>query len=427
MVGPGVKDMRETGQRSLARSAPYDAVILGAGPAGLLLARELAANGLTVIVVSPRVRRALAASYGLWLDEAEDGGIEDCLEAVWPTATVRVSDERVHVLRRSYARVSPARLLDKLHAQCLAREVRFLEEAADQLVHDAEGTTVRLEAGGEVRARLVVDATGHAARFIERDRTVRPALQMAYGLYLDDAELPWDDGSALLMDLRPAVPGEDERQPSFLYALRRPDGHALVEETSLVGTPPVPERELERRLRARLKRLGAVGREVGEEISCIPLARPLPDVGQRVLGFGAAGGLVHPVTGNMLPAVLLRARPLAEELARAFHDGTPAPALGPLGWRALWNEERRAAREIQLIGMEVLRLLDGERLRVFFDAYFTITGDEWPALMGFEASADDIAPALERVVNAFPFGLKLRASRAIRRRGRLSSRAPRRA
>lgn len=419
--------MRESGQRSVAPPSPYDVAILGAGPAGLVLARELAANGLSVIVVSPRVRRALAASYGLWLDEAERGGIEDCLEAVWPRATVRISDQTVHVLRRPYARVSPTRLLDKLQAQALARGVRFLEEAADQLVHDDEGTTTQLEAGGELRARLVVDATGHAARFITRARSERPARQMSYGLYLEDARLPWDDGSALLMDLRPALPDEDEQQPSLLYALRRPDGHALLEETSLVASPPVPERELERRLRARIARLGVTGVEVGEEISCIPLGRPLPDLDQRVFGFGAAGGLVHPVTGNMLPAALSRAGSVAAAVARALHEGTRAPAVAALAWRALWDDERREAREIQLLGMEVLRLLDGPRLRAFFDAYFTITGDEWPALLGFDTSADEIAPALERVVQAFPFGLKRRVSRAMRRRGRPSSRAPRRA
>lgn len=427
MAGPGTKDMREAGQRTLRLSSAYDVVVLGAGPAGLLFARDLAANGLSVIVVSPRVRRALAASYGLWRDEAEAGGIGDCLEAVWPRATVRISDERAHVLERPYARVAPARLLDKLRAQALAREVRFLEEAADELVHDDEGTTVRLEAGGELRTRLVVDATGHAARFIARERSAVHASQMSYGVYLDDAYLPWDDGSALLMDLRPALPDEDERQPSFLYALLRPDGHALVEETSLVGAPPVPERELERRLRARMARLGVRGREVGEEISCLPLGRPLPDLEQRVLGFGAAGGLVHPVTGNMLPAVLSQSRPLADELARAFDDGTLAPALAPRGWRALWTEERREAREIQVIGMEVLRLLDGEHLRGFFDTYFTTSGERWSSLLGFDADADETGAALERVVHAFPFGLKLRASRAIRRRGRRSSRAPRRA
>lgn len=403
-------EMREAGHRSRGPSSRYDVAVLGAGPAGVLLARELATNGLSVIVVSPRVRRSLAATYGLWLDEAEAGGVSDCLEAVWPAATVRISDERAHVLNRPYARVDSLRMHEKLHAQALARDVRFLTDAADALAHDDEGTTVQLETGGEVDARLVIDATGHSTRFISREREDKPALQMAYGVFLDNAELPGHDGTAVIMDLRAPGPGEDERQPSFLYAVRREDGHALVEETSLVASPAVPEKELARRLRVRMRHLGISGREVGDEISCIPLGRPLPQEDQRVLGFGAAGGMVHPATGYMLGGVLTRAAPFARELARGFRDGLPPGELGPFGWRALWPSWRRDARELQVFGMEVLRLLDGEGTRAFFDAYFTAAGEKWPALMSFDAPTDEIAFVMERVFKDFPFALKVRAS-----------------
>ncbi len=426
--------MREAGQPPSDRSR-YDVAVLGAGPAGLLLAREIAANGLSVIVVSPRTRRALSASYGLWRDEAEAGGILDCLESIWPTATVRISDERAHVLSRPYARVDGAKLQEKLRAQALARGVRFLEDAADELGHDAEGSTVKLETGGEVKARLVVDCSGHSTRLLARRRDERPALQMAYGLFLEDAVLPFDEESAMLMDLRAASPGAHEEQPSFLYAVRRPDGCALARETSLVGTPPVPEKVLEERLRRRMRSFGIRGRERGVEISCLPLGRPLPDDDQRVLGFGAAGGLVHPVTGNMLGGMLTRAAPLAREIARFYLDGVPAERLGRCAWRALWPEQRRAAREQLLSVMDLLRGLDGHGLRELFDGYFTVAGPEWPALFAFDQSADELAAVLGRVLETYPFSLRLRASllRALRhgrpriRRGRAppSSPAPR--
>lgn len=403
-------EMREAGHRSRDPSPRYDVAVLGAGPAGVLLARELATHGLSVIVVSPRVRRSLAAIYGLWLDEAEAGSVADCLEAVWPAATVRISDERAHVLNRTYARVDSVRLQQKLLAQALERDVRFLEDAADALGHDDEGTTVQLETGGEVNARLVIDATGHSTRFIARDREEKPAIQMAYGIFLDDAKLPDDDGTAVIMDLRAPGPREEERQPSFLYALRREDGRALVEETSLVASPAVPEKELARRLRVRMQHLGISGREVGDEISCIPLGRPLPHEDQRVLGFGAAGGMVHPATGYMLGGVLTRAAPFARELAKGLQDGVPPSELGRFGWRALWPPWRREAHELHVFGMEVLRLLDGEGTRTFFDAYFSAAGERWPALMSFDARTDEIAPVMERVFKDFPLALKLRAS-----------------
>lgn len=417
MFGATRNRLREVGQPSGSLREPYDVAVLGEGPAGLLLARELAGHGLDVICVSPRLRRGLPASYGLWLDEAKAGGIGDCLEAVWPTATVRISDARAHVLARPYARVDPERMHEKLRAQCLARDVRFLEDAATHLAHDDDGTTVMLETGGVLRALLVVDATGHSSPFVEKPHDPRPATQMAYGLLLEDARLP-EGETALIMDLRPAIPGEGESQPSFLYALGRPDGHALVEETSLVATPPVSERVLERRLRARMARMGLRGREVGDEISCIPLGRPLPFLDQRVLGFGAAGGMVHPATGYMLAGVLSRAAPVAAAVAEAVRVGAPVKDLAPLGWQALWPEERRIARTLHVFGMEVMRELDGEGLRTFFDAYFTAAGEEWPALLSFDARASDITALMERVFRDFPLALKMRASLLLTRRYR---------
>merc|ERR1719379_3404413 len=88
----------------------------------------------------------------------------------------------------------------------------------------------------------------------------------------------------------------EKRIPSFLYVLPS-KGKVFLEETCLVSKVQVPFDELKRRLYRRLAKLNISIPEsaiIEEEASWIPMGGPLPKAPQKVLGFGAAAGFVHP-------------------------------------------------------------------------------------------------------------------------------------
>ena len=57
----------------------YDVAICGAGPAGLATAAECAARGLKVCVADPALGRDWPNNYGVWIDEVEPLGFDDCV------------------------------------------------------------------------------------------------------------------------------------------------------------------------------------------------------------------------------------------------------------------------------------------------------------------------------------------------------------
>ena len=64
---------------SSSSAATLDVAVVGAGPAGLALAAELAATGLSVALVSPESK--FVNNYGVWLDEFQALGLEHTLDA----------------------------------------------------------------------------------------------------------------------------------------------------------------------------------------------------------------------------------------------------------------------------------------------------------------------------------------------------------
>eukprot|EP00955_Chlamydomonas_euryale_P102005 365387-Chlamydomonas_euryale.AAC.12 len=72
-----------------AATAPYvDLIVAGAGPAGVSLAQRVASQGFRVCVVDPDPLAVWVNNYGVWLDEFQEFGLEDCLHMVWPKAQV---------------------------------------------------------------------------------------------------------------------------------------------------------------------------------------------------------------------------------------------------------------------------------------------------------------------------------------------------
>lgn len=363
-----------------------DLLIVGAGPAGLALGAAAKTHGLRVLVVDPRPDRPWTNNYGVWLDELDALGLGGVLRRSWPQSRVCLDADRSVLLPRAYGQVDA----DALRAR-LACPIRQGEAMA------LEANAVRLADGTVLNAKVVVDASGHGSPFVRRRGGRSPGVQRAWGATLRVDGHPWPLDEMRLMDFT-AAPGA-EGDPSFLYVMPYGPDRVFVEETSLVGRPPVAFEVLEARLQARLHGLGVEVRAVGEVERChIPMGVPLPDLDQPVLAFGGAASMVHPATGYMLTSVLRQAEVVATALA--------AEPTAAAGWAALWPRERRRVWTILTYGMEVLLTLDQAQIQRFFAGFFE--ADDWAAFLAGTQRVPELTATMRQVFARVPLGLKAR-------------------
>ncbi len=368
-----------------------DVLVLGAGPAGLAVAAALLDRGLRVGLVAPDLGDGPPAwrpTYCAWEDELAEVGHADVVDQRWPGAVASFGGGRRHDLDRAYARVDKARLAARLAARAAAA-ARF-PTTVRGATHHATHTELAL-ADGTVAAAVVIDATGQPSALLRPPSRPAPAFQTAVGRHLD-GPTPWPADRAVLMDFDPAPLGADDAPPTFLYVLPLADGRVFVEETALAARPAVPADLLRARLDRRLAALGVrAPADPQEEWVSITMGGAIP-ADPRVLGFGAAAGMVHPATGYLLPRVLGAADRLADAVVAGLSDG-PARAVAA-GWDALWPPDRRARRALYRFGLEALLAMDPPTTRAFFDAFFRLPAADWAGYL----SDRHPAPALRRVL-----------------------------
>jgi lycopene beta-cyclase len=360
-----------------------DVVVVGAGPAGLALAGQASARGLAVTVVDPAPRRRWGRTFGLWDDELDDPGLRSTIAAVHHRVSV-VGSRRVDVAR-SYAVFDTDRLQQALWDRCTGVEVRTARVTGAG--RTGLGWSVEVADGEPARAAVVVDCSGARRAVLGRVPGVR-AEQVAFGLEVDRAALGLAPGEAVFMDWRDDH-GEGG-EATFLYALDRGEGRALAEETSLARRPGADPGLLERRLRARLAARG-VPVEAGAPVERVrfPLDVPVPDRSGPV-GFGAAGGMVHPASGYSVAASLALAGPLAAALADGLAAGGPAEAMSR-GHDALWPRRARLARSLHERGLWVLLGLQPGLIPSFFETFLALRPATWA---GYLAAPADLRATL---------------------------------
>jgi len=436
-------------------TATVDALVVGAGPAGLALAAALAARGLTVTLASRD--EPFVNTYGVWTDEFEALGLAHTLEATWPTARCHFGEGPPTVVARGYGRVNRAALRAALVQRCADAGVRFVEGELDTAgVADSASPSTPLTAtladGTPLTARMVTLACGAAAGRLLSYPADRPrvAAQTAYGVEADvDGWGGAHEADAMLfMDFRrhhaglapgtaasltpanhPAggqgLWGTGAEAPSFLYAMPAADGEGggggeggapppragrrrvFLEETCLVARPPLPFAVLQRRLARRLAAAGvSVAAVVDEEWSYIPVGGPLPLSSNPLTAFGAAAGMVHPATGYSVARSLAAADAVADAVAAALASGAPPAAVSAAYWRALWPPDARRAAAFHVFGMELLARLDPGDTNAFFTAFFALPPALWRGflastlsplgLLGFALATFVAAPARVR-------------------------------
>jgi lycopene beta-cyclase len=353
----------------------------------------------------------------VWVDEFEAMGLAHCLDYVWPTARVFLdaTPAGARTLARPYGRVNRAALKADLTARCVAQGVTWVTARATGCDHDdPRASTVRLSDGATLRARLVLDATGHARALVRYDAPFDPGYQAAYGVVADVEAHPFAVDAMLFMDWRddhaapyPPMRAANEAVPTFLYAMPFSPTSVFLEETSLVARPAVAFDDLKQRLNARLAHLGVKVTAVHEEEYClIPMGGVLPALPQRVLGIGGTGGQVHPSTGYMVARALGAAPGTGDAVCDALADvlgvapgneGGPSPpsagtadAAAARVWATLWPLQRLRQREFFAFGMDVLLRLNLAETRQFFAAFFSLSDFHWQGFLSSRLSFGEL-------------------------------------
>ncbi len=394
------------------RSRTFDVAVVGAGPAGLALTAALATRGVDAVVVSPQWPPPWPNGYGLWEDELDD-------PVLLSTASVRydapayIDAQGATPLRRTYLKISNSRLFSVLSERAAAagagavvgRALGVEHRRASSVLECADASNQTLE----LRARLVVDATGHEPRLSRRVGHDDPGFQTAWGAVVDaDADAVLRGHDMILMDFTPLSPRDD--LSTFLYAMRLPDGRAFVEETTLVARPAVPVSRLEGRLARRLEMLGiSEFSTIGPIERCvIPMGHALPDPHSRVLAYGGAASMVQPASGYQLARALGWAPDAADAIAHALDHGATPARVARAGYDSIWTRDRLGCRALYMFGLEALIAFPPERTRSFFREFFALPYGDWSGFLSGTLTRAQLALVMLRLFRNVSPGMRAR-------------------
>jgi len=376
-----------------------DALVIGAGPAGLSLAAALGQEGLEVQGLAATDPTApWPNTYGIWVDETQPLGMTHFLKHRWKDCVVHVNHQLMP-LQREYGLFDNQQLQHHWLKQCQTHQVQWHQGKGIHIHHNATGSTVTTETGLQLRARLVIDASGHNPAFIERPKSLDVAYQAAYGIVGRFSRPPITPQQMVFMDYRDdhLAPEARAQPPTFLYAMDLGDGVYFVEETSLAHCPAISLEVLEKRLYQRLAHRQVEVTEVHHVERCLfPMNLPLPDLGQQVVGFGGAASMVHPASGYMMGALLRRGPALARAIAQTLKE-TPEGSLHQLsqaGWQALWPAERLRKYYLYRFGLENLLDFNSPRLNRFFQTFFSLSRPQWSGFLADTLSFPELISAM---------------------------------
>ncbi len=381
----------------------FDALVIGVGPAGLIIAAELCDRGLNVANLAPTAATApWPNTYGIWVDELGSLNFpEELLEHHWRNCVSYFGTSTTQH-QRDYGLFDKAKFQKYLLQRCAtatwhqgkAEGIQHLD--SHSIVTADSGVTA--DNGTTISARIVIDASGHFPALSQRPKQANVAYQAAYGVVGKFSKPPVEPGQFVLMDFRAEHLTDAERQqpPTFSYEMDLGNGIHFVEETSLAYAPAIEFDVLKGRME---KRLAARGIEIQEEQHiehCLfPMNLALPDRGQSLIAFGGASSMVHPASGYMVGAMLRRGPELGAAIAKALQDSDASPqAIARQGWEALWDRDRLRKHYLYLFGLNALMGFEEERLNHHFSTFFSLPQSAWSGFLADTLTTQELVGAM---------------------------------
>lgn len=396
----------------MQNTSTYPVVILGAGPAGLILANHLCASGVQVLCLSSMVPLRWPNNYGLWLDDVPDT-FKPMIAHQWDQPAVRWKpDAPWTYLDRPYVLLDNARMIDHLqHTPGLTIEqgwVLSVDEEGDGFVVKTRSTERQFN---EYRAQVVIDATGYRSKFVEYTNNMEPGYQTALGVSLSRQDLPTQPDMAKGMILMDYAHTTTRGPATFLYAMDFGD-EIFLEETVLVGRPALKSRPLGCRMKHRLGFDPWEDTTPLEQEWCwIPMGSSLPDLNQNMLAFGGAASMVHPATGYQMAQVFNWAETFARSIARGINDGLDKQARARLAWDSLWTRERLRQRALYCYGMEALLSFDVKQTQTFFEDFFNLSNPMWAQYLSWNLSSKALASLMLELFGSTSTAMKFNLMR----------------
>lgn len=125
----------------------FDALVIGAGPAGMIIAAALAEQGVKVggLTASP-LRQVWPNTYGIWRDELEALGLTELLGHCWENCVSYFGKGEVNH-GRAYGLFDKVKLQNHLLAQCETGGVEWQQGKAINIEHDHKRSIVTTAAG----------------------------------------------------------------------------------------------------------------------------------------------------------------------------------------------------------------------------------------------------------------------------------------
>lgn len=384
----------------------FDALVIGAGPAGGSIAAALCDKGLTVQGLAPQDPHApWGNTYGIWCDELEALGLSQLLEHRWERSVSYFAQGEVNH-QRAYG------LFDKTHLQTYlldrCQAMNWHCGKAANIQHCSDHSVVTTQAGEELKAKVVIDTSGHDPIFVRRSQSEAiVSYQAAYGVVGRFSSPPVKPGEFVLMDYRSEHLSESDQlknPPTFLYAMDFGNDIYFVEETSLASSPPVGFDVLERRLKQRLKSRGIEITEVHEVERCLfPMNVPMPNLTQAVVGFGGSASMVHPASGYMVGALLRRSPSLADGIAAALDRPDASPhSIAQAAWKTLWTQDQLRKYYLYRFGLEKLMRFEQDQLLHFFDTFFSLPQAQWSGFLANTLTTPELVTAMLKLFAKAP-------------------------